>query len=70
MRYIVTCFLEEEKSRSFVIYGGSKHEAVLTFEKMLKDASPLNDYVNLSDGEQIKVGAILAYRIDDVQPPF
>jgi hypothetical protein len=52
------------------VYGGSIHEASSTFEKTLKVASPLNDFVNLSDGKQVKVGSILAYRIDEVKPLF
>lgn len=70
MRYVVTCFLEKEEPCSFIVYGGSKHEAAFTFEKTLKEASPLNDYVELSDGKQVKVGSILAYRIDDIPPLF
>ncbi|MFC4682443.1 MULTISPECIES: hypothetical protein [unclassified Exiguobacterium] len=40
------------------------------FERTLNEASPLNDYVELSDGKKVKVGSILAYRIDEVQPLF
>ncbi|MCT4777069.1 MULTISPECIES: hypothetical protein [Exiguobacterium] len=70
MRYVVTCFLEKNELCSFVIYGGTIHEAAFTFEKTLKVASPLNDFVELSDGKQVKVGSILAYRIDEVKPLF
>ncbi len=42
---------------SFIVYGASIHEASFMFEKTLKDASPLNDYVELSDGKQVKVGS-------------
>ena len=70
MRYVVTCFLEKNELCSFIMYGGSIHEASSTFEKTLKVASPLNDFVNLSDGKQVKVGSILAYRIDEVKPLF
>lgn len=70
MRYVVTCYLEKEDPCSFIVYGASIHEASFMFEKTLKDASPLNDYVELSDGKQAKVGSILAYRIDEVKPLF
>ncbi|WP_404284473.1 hypothetical protein [Exiguobacterium aurantiacum] len=70
MRYIVTCFLEKEEPCVFTVYGESKQDAAFMFERTLNEASPLNDYVELSDGKKVKVGSILAYRIDEVQPLF
>lgn len=70
MRYVVTCFLEKNELCSFIIYGSTIHEATFMFEKTLKFARPLNDFVELSDGKQVRVGSILAYRIDEAKQPF
>lgn len=70
MRFVVTCYLEKMDPFSFIVFGCSKHEAIHTFERTLQTASPLNDFVELSDGQKVKVGSILAYRIDEEKPLF
>ncbi|STO07230.1 MULTISPECIES: hypothetical protein [Exiguobacterium] len=68
MRFIVTCYLREGKTVTFYAYGSSQFDVERTFKETLLAASPLNDFVELSEGWNIPVGSILAYRVDEVKP--
>ncbi|TCI48286.1 MULTISPECIES: hypothetical protein [Exiguobacterium] len=70
MRFVVTCFIEKKEPFSFIIYGSSRHQAERTFNQTLQLANPLNDFIEASDGQKIRIGSILAYRIDDINPLF
>ena len=70
MRLEMTCFFEQGDYMTFSIYATSREEAIYTFEQQLAAASPTNDYIQLSNDKRIRVGSILAYRIDDWRPLF
>ncbi|MCT4781619.1 MULTISPECIES: hypothetical protein [Exiguobacterium] len=70
MRYVVTCYLREGQTVTFYAYGGTIFDVERTFKETLQTASPLNDFVELSDGWKIPISTILAYRIDEVTPLF
>ncbi|WP_337874108.1 hypothetical protein [Exiguobacterium sp.] len=70
MQFIVTCFLEQEQTCEFIVYGSSEYDAFQTFERTLHSLNPLSGQITLSDGEAIPVTRILAYRVDPIKPLF
>ncbi|MCC5893792.1 MULTISPECIES: hypothetical protein [Exiguobacterium] len=70
MELEMTCFFEHGDYMTFSIYAPSREEAIYTFEQQLAKANPANDYIQLSDAKRIRVGDILAYRIEEVKPPL
>ena len=70
MQFIVTCFLEQDQSREFIVYGSSEYDAYKTFERTLQSLHSLSGQITLSDDESIPVSRILAYRVDPIKPLF
>lgn len=70
MRYVVTCFLENNGACSFKLEGDSIQEVSHTFEKTLQKANLPNDFVELHNGKRVKISSILAYRIDEMSRVF
>lgn len=70
MQFIVTCFLEQDQSCEFIVYGSSEYDAYKTFERTLQSLNSLTGQITLSGGESIPVSRILAYRVDPIKPLF
>ncbi|MCT4785107.1 hypothetical protein ACFQO8_01795 [Exiguobacterium aestuarii] len=70
MQFIVTCFLEQDQSCEFIVYGSSEYNAHKTFERTLQSLHPMTGEITLSDGESLPVSQILAYRVDPIKPLF
>ncbi|MGE6490433.1 hypothetical protein ACQKD4_01900 [Exiguobacterium sp. NPDC077395] len=70
MRFIVTCFLDQEQTCEFIVYGSSEYDAYRTFEQTLQSLNSLTGQITLSDGEAIPVSRILAYRVNPIKPLF
>lgn len=70
MRFIVTCFLDQEQTCEFIVYGSSEYDAYQTFKQTLLSLNSLTGEISLSDGEMIPVSRILAYRVDPIKPLF
>lgn len=70
MRFIVMCFLDQEQTCEFIVYGSSEYDTYRTFEQTLQSLNSLTGQITLSDGESIPVSRILAYRIDPIKPLF
>lgn len=70
MRYVVTCFLENNGACSFKLEGDSIQEVSRAFEKRLQEAHLPNDFIELRNGKRVKISSILAYRIDEMSRSF
>lgn len=70
MRYVVTCFLENNGACSFKLEGDSIQDVSHAFEKTLREAKIPHDFVELRNGKRVKISSILAYRIDEMSRVF
>ncbi|WP_404284455.1 hypothetical protein [Exiguobacterium aurantiacum] len=70
MRYVVTCFLENNGACSFKLEGDSIQDVSRAFEKTLREAKIPHDFVELHNGKRVKISSILAYRIDEMTRVF
>lgn len=70
MRYVVTCFLENNGACSFKLEGDSIQDVSRAFEKTLREAKIPHDFVELRNGKRVKISSILAYRVDEMSRVF
>lgn len=63
MEYRIVCYLHENVSTSFSMYGHSLSHVTELFEQSIREYTTLRNGLILSDGTRIDINQIIAYRI-------
>lgn len=63
MEYRIVCYLHENVSTSFSMYGRSLSHVTELFEQSIREYTTLRNGLILSDGTRIDINQMIAYRI-------